>query len=48
MRPAEIYLLDAIPQLAGFKPDLAALAEFDRQEMERRDAARTAASRSPT
>lgn len=38
MRPAEIRLLDAIPQLPGFKPDIPALEKMDREEWERRGA----------
>jgi amino acid adenylation domain-containing protein len=39
MRPAAIRCLDAIPQLPGFKPDVAALERLDRQEFERQAAA---------
>ncbi|MDB5761903.1 MAG: AMP-dependent synthetase [Herminiimonas sp.] len=35
MHPADIRLLDAIPQLPGFKPDIRALEKLDRQELER-------------
>jgi amino acid adenylation domain-containing protein len=44
MHPADIRLLDAIPQLPGFKPDIVTLEKLDRQEVERERAqsARTA------
>jgi len=35
MRPAAIRYLAEIPQLPGFKPDVAALLRLDRQELER-------------
>jgi amino acid adenylation domain-containing protein len=35
MHPADIRLIDAIPQLPGFKPDMAALETLDRQQLER-------------
>jgi amino acid adenylation domain-containing protein len=35
MHPVEIRVLDAIPQLSGFKPDMAALETLDRQAQER-------------
>jgi len=37
MHPAEILLIDSIPQLPGFKPDLRALEELDRVALERAD-----------
>jgi non-ribosomal peptide synthetase component F/thioesterase domain-containing protein len=33
LHPAEIRFLEAIPQLPGFKPDLSALADIDRQKL---------------
>ena len=38
MHPADIVVIDRIPQLPGFKPDLGALERLDRQESERRAA----------
>lgn len=35
MRPTEIRLLEAIPLLPGFKPDIPKLEKMDREEMER-------------
>lgn len=35
MRPAEIRLLDAIPQLHGFKPDIPMLERMDNEELQR-------------
>lgn len=34
MHPAAIHLVDALPQLPGFKPDIAALERLDRQRQE--------------
>jgi amino acid adenylation domain-containing protein len=35
MRPAAIRLVDAIPQLPGFKPDIRALEQLDREQLQR-------------
>lgn len=35
MHPAAIHLVDAIPQLPGFKPDIRALEALDREELRR-------------
>jgi len=35
MHPAEIHLIEAIPQLPGFKPDVRALEELDRMAQEK-------------
>src|SRR5205085_2493340 len=37
-QPAAIHFLDAIPQLPGFKPDIAKLERLDRYEIAMRDA----------
>jgi amino acid adenylation domain-containing protein len=34
MRPAVIRLVDTIPQLPGFKPDIRALEQFDREQLQ--------------
>ncbi|MDO8300922.1 AMP-binding protein [Lacisediminimonas sp.] len=40
MRPAQIHLLPAIPQLPGFKPDMAALQQLDQASRQSIDAGR--------
>lgn len=42
MHPTDIRLIDAIPQLPGFKPDMQALAQIDREQLQR-DAAKNVA-----
>lgn len=43
MHPAEIHLIDNIPQLPGFKPDMRALEELDRIASERAASAKAKA-----
>jgi amino acid adenylation domain-containing protein len=43
MHPAVIHIIDRIPQLAGFKPDIAALEALDKQRQEAEEQARQAA-----
>jgi amino acid adenylation domain-containing protein len=45
MRPAAIRLVDAIPQLPGFKPDIRALEQLDRELLESEKVAALAAAR---
>lgn len=44
MHPTEIRLLEAIPLLPGFKPDILALEKMDREELERTATAKPASS----
>jgi amino acid adenylation domain-containing protein len=37
MHPADIHLVDALPQLPGFKPDIRKLEQLDRQQQEQQE-----------